>query len=90
MATTFRNQVASINACASHFALMGYHVVTTFYTDKLGCVCKVFFDEKEKRERITRALRCFADKEDAIVFSELRLVLGRKYYTLSLTKDAVL
>ena len=90
MATTIQNQFASINACAAHFALRGYHVETTFYTDKVGCVCIVFFDEKEKRERITRALRCFADKEDAIEFRELQLDLGRKFYTLRLTKDVVL
>lgn len=90
MATKFQIQVASINACASHFALRGYHVETTFYTDKLGCVCIVYFDEIEKRERITRALRCFADKEDTILFRQLQLDLGSKFYTLRLTKDAAL
>ena len=90
MATTFRNQVASINACASHFALRGYHVETTFYTDRVGCACIVFFAQKEKRERITRVLRCFADEEDAIDFRELQFDLERKFYTLRLTKNVVL
>ena len=90
MATTFRNQVESINACAAHFALRGYHVETTFYPDKMGSVCTIFFYEKEKRERIARALRCFADQEDAIEFRESQMNLRRKFYTLRLIKDIVL
>lgn len=90
MATTFRNQVASINACAAHFAERNYHVETTFYTNALGCACIIFFDELEKKEMITRKLRCFADEQDAIEFRELQLDSGRKVYTLRLTKEVVL
>lgn len=89
MATAFRNQVASINACAAHFAERNYHVEVTFYTDQVGCLCKVFFDDVNKKAMITRKLRCFADEGDAIEFKELELG-ERKFYTLRLTKDAVL
>lgn len=89
MATTFRNQVASINACAAHFAERNYHVEVTYYTDSVGCRLVVFFDEKKQKELITRKLRCFADEGDGIEFKEFECVT-RKFYTLSLTKDAVL
>lgn len=89
MATTFRNQVASINACAAHFAERNYHVEATYYTNSVGCRLVVFFDDIKQKEMITRKLRCFADEGDGIEFKELECG-ARKFYTLSLTKDVVL
>lgn len=87
MATTFQNQVASINACAAHFALRNYHVEITFFTNSVGCSCTIFFDDVKRRDRITRILRCFADEGDAI---EFRAFKESKFYTLRLTKHVVL
>lgn len=89
MATTFRNQVASINAAAAHFAERNYHVEVTFYTDKVGCRLVVFFYDFKQKEMIIRKLRCFADEGDGIEFKELECGT-RKFYTLSLSKDVVL
>lgn len=89
MATTFRNQLASINACAAHFAERNYHVEVTYYSDTVGCRLVVFFNDFKLKELITHKLRLFADEGDGIEFKEL--VAGTiKFYTLSLTKDTIL
>lgn len=81
MATTVQNQVASINACAAHFALRNYHVETNFYSNSAGCTCTIFFHDVKRRHRISRILRCFADEGDTIKFNAFE-----GFNTLSLQK----
>lgn len=89
MATTIQNQVATINACAAHFALRNYHVEVSFYMKSYGCACTIFFNDLKRRERITRILRCFSDEGDAIEFKAFPYE-WRTIYTLKLKKDVVL
>lgn len=89
MATTIQKQVATINACAAHFALRSYHVEVSLYPNTIGCSCTIFFDDVKRRERITRILRCFADEGDKIEFKALPYE-WRTIYTLTLKKDVVL
>lgn len=86
MATTFRNQIASINACAAYFAQADYHVTVSF--NHYGCNCVVYFDELEKKESIIKSMRCFADPADNIDYSGYKLEDNSTFYTLTLTKEA--
>ena len=80
------NQIASINACAAYFAQADYHVTVSFYS--YGCSCTIFFDNIRRKETIIKSLRCFKDEKDIMEFKELRTEEGRKFYTLTLTKEA--
>lgn len=87
MATTFQNQVASINACAAHFALQGYHTNTTFSKESGSAQCCIYFHDLRKKERLTKAMHCFADEGDKIEFHELNNPLTGKFYTIQLKKE---
>lgn len=87
MATKIRNQVASINACAAHFALQGYHTNTKFSTESGTAQCCIYFHELCKKERLIKAMQCFADEGDKIKFKELKSALTGKFYTIELTKE---
>ena len=82
------NQIASINACAAYFAQADYHVNVAFYS--YGCHCVIFFDNIRRKETIIKSLRCFKDENDTMEFKELRTEHGRKFYTLTLTKEVTL
>lgn len=87
MATTFRNQVASINAAAAHFALHGYHTNTTISKESGSAQCCIYFSDLRKKERLTKAMQCFADEGDKIEFHELKSPLTGKFYTMKLKKE---
>lgn len=80
------NQIASINACAAYFAQANYHVTVSFY--RTGCNCVVYFQESKKKQSIIKSMRCFADPADKIEFQKLSTDMGRKFYTLTLIKEA--
>ena len=82
------NQIASINACAAYFAQADYHVTVSFYSN--CCSCTIFFDNIRRKETIIKSLRCFKDEKDIMEFKELRTEEGRKFYTLTLTKEVTL
>lgn len=82
------NQIASINACAAYFAQADYHVTVSFYS--CSCQCVIFFDNIRRKESIIKSLRCFKDEKDTMEFQELRSEQGRKFYTLTLMKEAQL
>lgn len=86
MATTFQNQVASIYAAAAHFALQGYHVNTTISKESGTAQCTIYFHDLRKKERLTKAMECFADEGDKIKFKELESPLTGKFYFIQLTK----
>lgn len=87
MATTIRNQVASINAAAAHFALQGYHVNITISEESRSAQCTIYFHDLRKKERLTKAMECFADKGDTLKFHELCSSLTGKFYTIDLIKE---
>lgn len=87
MATTIRNQVASITAAAAHFALQGYHTNTIISKESGSAQCTIYFQDLRKKEQLTKALQCFADKGDSLKFHELRSSLTGKFYTIDLTKE---
>lgn len=87
MATKIRNQVASINACAAHFALQGYHTHTTFSKESGSAQCCIYFHDLRKKERLLKAMQCFADEGDKIKFNEYKRALTGKFYTIELTKE---
>lgn len=87
---TIRNQVASINAAAAHFALKGYHVNTTISIESASAQCDIYFHDIRKKERLTKALQCFADKGDEITFQEIKSPLTGTFYTIQLKKEVVL
>ena len=86
MATTIRNQVASINAAAAHFALQGYHTNTTFSIESQSAECCIYFHDLRKKERLTKAMQCFADEGDKISFHEYNNSKTGKFYTIQLRK----
>ena len=88
MATTFKNLVASINACAAHFALQGYYVNASFSKERLSVECTIFFEDRHQVDRLTKALQCFADDGDKIQFRELNLLPSGMFYTLRLVKES--
>lgn len=87
MTTTIRNQVASINAAAAHFALQGYHVNTTFSIERQSAECTIYFFDIRKKERLLKAMKCFADEGDEITFNELRNSLTGTFYVIKLIKE---
>lgn len=87
MATTIRNQVASINAATAYFALQGYHTNTTISKESGSAQCCIYFHDLRKKDRLTQAMQCFADEGDKIEFHELRSSLTGTFYTIQLTKE---
>lgn len=90
MATTLRNQVASIYAAAEHFALQGYYTKTTISIESDTAECCIFFHNIRKKERLIKAMQCFADEGDEIKFKEYeRSINTNKFYTIHLIKEVV-
>ena len=87
MATTFRNQVSSINAATAHFALQGYYTSTTISKESGTAQCCIYFHDLRKKECLTKAMQCFADEGDIIEFHELNSPLTGKIYNIQLTKE---
>lgn len=84
---TIRNQVASIYAAAEHFALQGYHVSTTFSIERQSAECTIYFFDIRKKERLIKAMQCFADEGDEISVNELSNTLTGKFYVIKLIKE---
>lgn len=82
------NQIASINACAAYFAQADYHVTVSF--NSYDCHCVIFFHDIRRKDTIIKSLRCFKDENDTMEFNKLRTEQGRKFYTLTLTKEVTL
>ena len=87
MATTIRNQVASINAAAAHFALQGYYVSTTIRVESGSAQCTIYFHDLRKKEGLKKAMQCFADEGDEIKLRELSSPLTGKLYIIDLNKE---
>lgn len=90
MATTIQNQFASINAAASHFALLGFHVSTKLSIESNSAICCIYFHELRKKEGLKKAMQCFADEGDEIKFHEYKNPQLGKFYTIELIKELAL
>lgn len=90
MATTIQNQIASIYAAASHFALFGYHTSTIISKESGTAECCIYFHNIRMKARLTNAMQCFADEGDKIEFHEFEKSLSGKFYTIQLKKELAL
>lgn len=90
MATTIKKQVASINAAAAHFALHRYLTNTTFSKASNRAECCIYFHDLLEKERLIKAMQCFADEGDEIVFNEYEGINPGKFYTIQLIKELAL
>lgn len=84
---TYNEQVFCINKIAKHFAIMGYHVTTTFYSKEGGCEVTIFFHDINLSESIESYLLKYADSADRITFDSFeRDDSCNKFYTYKLQK----
>lgn len=84
---TYRKQISCINQIAKHFAMLNYHVTTTFYSHDHGCEATIFFHNLQLRESIERDLSNYVDSDDSVLFQVFDADgSGNKFYTLKIQK----
>lgn len=84
---TYSKQVSSINKIARHFAMLNYHVKTSFYSFLGGCEVTIFFDAIKQKDSIYKDLCQFKDDDDRITFDDFSQEDNcRKFYTYKLQK----
>lgn len=65
---TYSKQISDINNIAKHFAISGYHVITSFFSLDGGCEVTVFFYDIQLKESIYNYLRKYKDDNDSLTF----------------------
>lgn len=83
----YSKQISCINKIARHFAMLDYHVTTTFFSSSEGCEVTIFFHDIQEKDSIETYLRKYKDDNDNIIFYECPdEPIDRKFYTLKLEK----
>lgn len=85
MNTKYSNAVKRINAAAAFFALLGYHVTTSFGTCCHSLDVNIFFHKEHLKKHLHHFLSRYANEREKIKFEELTREDGAKFYTLTLS-----
>lgn len=81
----YSKQIAAIVTIARHFAMMNYHVTTTFFSKRDGCEVTIFFYNINDQEEIESYLRIYKDDDNIITFDSFPGENNaRTFYTLKL------